>query len=62
MNWIDFIKRTARYIMKGTPVIHTQVVVKEMSTLNMFQNKNILITGGSSGIGFYLFSQKTPTS
>lgn len=54
MNWKDFIKRTVRYIMKGVPVIHTQVVVKEMSTKNMFQNKNILITGGSSGIGFYI--------
>lgn len=50
MNWKDIIKRTARYIIKGVPVVKTQVIVKEMQSLNLFSQKNILITGGSTGI------------
>jgi len=54
MNLKDFIKRTARYIIKGVPVINTQVIVKEMPSSKFLREKNILITGGSSGIGFYI--------
>lgn len=54
MSTKDYFKRVARYLLKGIPVIRTQVVVKECSPNNVLANRCILITGGSSGIGFYI--------
>lgn len=48
------IKRALRYIVRGVPQYHIQVDVKEVEKSNDLAGRRILITGGSSGIGFYI--------
>ena len=54
MRTKEYLKRVARYLLKGVPVVETKVIVKEHSPHNVLANRCILITGGSSGIGFYI--------
>lgn len=48
----NYIRRIARYIIKGVPEINLEIVQKTPSEL--FHNKRILITGGGRGLGFYI--------
>lgn len=50
MKFMKIVKRSAKYILRGVPVINVNVIANNNG--QMFTNKNILITGGSSGIGF----------
>ena len=54
MRTKEYLKRVARYLLKGVPVVETKVIVKEHSPHNVLANRCILITGGRSGIGFYI--------
>lgn len=54
MSFKNYIKRTALYILRGIPTVNTKIVVREMSPTNLFAGRNILVTGGSSGIGFFI--------
>lgn len=54
MSVRDYIKRTALYVLRGIPTVNTKVLVREMSPTNLFVGRNILVTGGSSGIGFFI--------
>lgn len=47
-----FIKRIANWLFLGIPTYNIKVEVKPNTTGNQLHNKNILITGGSRGIGF----------
>lgn len=50
----DYIKRGIRYILHGVPDYQISVTVKTMQPSAMLKNKNIIITGGSRGLGFYI--------
>ncbi|MFQ7292669.1 MAG: SDR family NAD(P)-dependent oxidoreductase [Monoglobales bacterium] len=47
------LKGIARYILR-VPVYNTTVVVKELAPTNQFSGRNILITGGGRGLGYYM--------
>lgn len=47
---LKIIKRGLRYIIKGVPIVRPKIVYTNSS--QKLKGKNILITGGSSGIGF----------
>ncbi len=50
----DYIKRGIKYIVKEhkQPVVKVEIVQK--TPLEEFKNKTFIITGGGSGIGFYI--------
>ena len=48
------VHRGLRYIIKGVPVYNIHIDVKEMPETNILKGRRVLITGGSSGIGFYI--------
>ena len=49
-----YIKRMVRYVLNGAPEQHTTVQVMESTPGNLLEGKNILITGGSRGLGYYI--------
>lgn len=49
-----YLKRMARYIVKGAPQQHITVQVVESAPGNRLSGKNVLITGGSRGLGYYI--------
>lgn len=53
----NFLKRSIKYIFKGIPENKTYVNITSCTEINLYAGKNILITGGSSGIG-YAIAQK----
>ncbi len=57
MGTKDFVKRSIKYIFKGIPENKTYVNITSCTENNLYAGKNILITGGSSGIG-YAVAQK----
>lgn len=50
----NYIKRVIRYIVKGIPKINITTQIVQKTPQEMFKNKKILITGGGSGLGFYI--------
>jgi len=52
MRFINIIKRALRYIIKGIPAQKIVAQVNVSNTRNILQNKHIVITGGSKGIGY----------
>lgn len=49
-----WLKRLIRYVVKGIPEQHTTVQVFEAAPGNCLAGKNILITGGGRGLGYYI--------
>jgi len=49
-----YIKRMARYVIKGTPEYHVKVEVKESIPSHQLEGKNIIVTGASRGLGYYI--------
>lgn len=49
-----YLKRVVRYIIKGIPEYYTKVEVKESIPTTQLENKNIIVTGGGSGLGYYI--------
>lgn len=49
-----YIKRMVRFVLKGIPEQHTTVQVLESAPGNRLEGKNVLITGGSRGLGYYI--------
>ena len=49
-----YIKRGIRYILKGQPQINITAEIVQKTPSEMFKNKNILITGGGDGLGFFI--------
>ena len=47
-----YIKRLARWIIKGIPEKHITVTAGQLSYGHAMEGKSVLITGGNSGIGF----------
>lgn len=51
MSFIDYIKRTGKYILKGIPDRKVFVSIDNVSVGDTLRGKKIVITGGGSGIG-----------
>lgn len=49
-----YLKRMVRFVLKGVPEQHTTVQVLESAPGNRLAGKNILITGGGRGLGYYI--------
>lgn len=49
-----YLKRMIRFVLKGVPEQHTTVQVLESAPGNRLEGKNILITGGGRGLGYYI--------
>lgn len=51
---IDMLKRILRYIVKGIPTYYTTVEIKQSVPSHLLYGRNIIVTGGSRGLGFYI--------
>lgn len=49
-----YIKRAMQYMIHGTPVNHTKVTVSQISPSSLLKGKNIIVTGGGRGLGYYI--------
>lgn len=49
-----YLKRGIKYILKEHKSIIIKAEIIELQSNNLFKNKNIVITGGGSGLGFYM--------
>ena len=54
MSIKKYIKNAIRYIFKEHKPTIVNVEVVQKTNIDMFKDKNILITGGSRGLGFYM--------
>ena len=54
MSVKKYVKNAIRYILKEHKPTIVNVEVVQKTNKEMFKNKNILITGGSRGLGFYM--------
>lgn len=51
---VDKLRRALRYIVKGVPEKKIFVNISQSPNRRLLEGKNILITGGSRGIGYYI--------
>ncbi len=58
MGLKQYLKRGIAYIMNGVPEYHTTVEIKTSTPSELLKDRNILITGGSRGLGYY-FAKKS---
>lgn len=49
-----YIKRGIQYILHGVPEYKTNVTIQTLQPSQMLDGRNIIITGGGRGIGFYI--------
>lgn len=49
-----YVKRVMRYVIKGIPEVHTSVEVKVSNANQHLKDKNVIVTGASRGLGFYI--------
>ena len=49
-----YLKRAIKYILNEHKPIVVKAEIIEAEANNLFKNKNVIITGGGSGLGFYM--------
>lgn len=54
MSFKKYVKNGIKYILKDYKPTIVKIEVVQKTNNEMFKNKNILITGGSRGLGFYM--------
>ena len=52
MSIKDYLKRGIRFIIKGVPIVKTNVMLYQIDQKHIFDGKSFIVTGGSSGIGY----------
>lgn len=54
MNIKEYLKRSIKFIIKGTPIIYNNCSanIVETSPSELLKGKNIIVTGGSRGLGY----------
>lgn len=54
MDFLTYLKRGARYVFRGVPETKLTVTVQTVEPQNLLKNRNIIVTGGGRGLGFYI--------
>lgn len=54
MGLKQYLKRVGKYILKGVPVNNIKLEIVQKTPSELFEGKNILITGGGRGLGFFI--------
>ena len=54
MGIVDYLKRGAYFVLFGIPEYKTNVNINIMEPQNILEGRNIIITGGGRGIGYYI--------
>ena len=54
MGFVEYLKRGAYYVLFGVPEYKTSVNIQIMESQNLLNGRNIIITGGGRGIGYYI--------
>lgn len=54
MSIKEYIKRGARYVFLGVPEYKTTVNIQVLEAQNLLKGRNIIITGGGRGLGYYI--------
>ena len=54
MSLATYFKRMIRFVIKGVPQYHITVETKQSVPSHQLQGKNIIVTGGSRGLGYYI--------
>ncbi|MGN0323992.1 MAG: SDR family oxidoreductase [Oliverpabstia sp.] len=54
MGFVEYLKRGAYYVLFGVPEYKTSVNIQIMEPQNLLNGRNIIITGGGRGIGYYI--------
>lgn len=54
MSLVEYLKRGAYFILFGIPEYKTDVKIHVMEPQNLLNGRNIIITGGGRGIGYYI--------
>ncbi len=54
MNLLTYLKRMFRYIIKGIPEYYLSVDTKQLVPSEQLIGKNIIVTGASRGLGYYI--------
>ena len=54
MGFVEYLKRGAYFILFGVPEYKTKVDIQVMEPQNLLIGRNIIITGGGRGIGYYI--------
>lgn len=54
MDFLTYLKRGARYVLRGVPETKLTVTVQTVEPQNLLKNRNIIVTGGGRGLGFYI--------
>lgn len=49
-----YIKRAVHYVLHGTPTNYTNVTVREIQPGSLLEGKNVIVTGGGRGLGYYI--------
>lgn len=54
MGLTEYLKRGAHYVLFGIPEYKTTVNIQVTEAQNLLKGRNIIITGGGRGIGYYI--------
>ena len=54
MGLTEYLKRGARYVLFGVPEYKTNVEIQVMEPMGLLKGRNIIITGGGRGLGYYI--------
>lgn len=54
MSLVEYLKRGAYFVLFGIPEYKTDVKIHVMEPQNLLKGRNIIVTGGGRGIGYYI--------
>ncbi len=54
MGVLSYLKRGIRYVINGIPQQHITVNIQTLQPQHLLEGKNIVITGGGRGLGFFI--------